>query len=618
MRPDGRGPPTALGELSAATSQYAGRVGQARPPQRRSSVILPIMAALILGTLLTFSEPFEYLCGVTVRIAGSQGSAQLAAHRAGLLDYAWQFTAVGTEPSEFPAQWFVETPGEDLMRLCLTTPDAKAGTQRLQQIAQSYIADVTDRADKSRTVLTEAETVLSEYAAELHTRLNETQAQVERSMESLPSSDPRERRGALLGRWQALRTKFIQSREQLRSASAALARLEAEPEPTHGIVSREDRDEALGADDALQQDLRELEVNLTEMKLHLLNVWQECSADLEHVSVAAGDLLDTFGQLRDGSGSRSHPRDRAAGFSPRERSQPMRPGSESDAGAGAGPEGVARRYAELLETFSEAWNKDFALLRRLELDPLSGDILAIHQRLRSSLSGFLFTASKYLSALRANVLTLGEGAEDRARLHVFESAAMRSFQAVQNAHRRFEFAAGGIETRDNFRLDTASRSARGLRRRSQRRIQSIDERLLEEARKRAREERTQSLADARGVVEGLRPAAIDVVEELVILQEELNLSAGLTEEFLRSTLQVEFAGHLTEAARGDLGQTEKRLLDLAERRTSTSEDVMLELVDCGVIAGPVNLGERLRIGALGALMTFLVVGLGQWWLNRRA
>jgi hypothetical protein len=577
--------------------------------------------------LLTFIEPFEYVCGATFRLAVTDGphsgpypadvDAQLASFRTQLLDYAWHQRTDGMVVAGSGVHWFVDAPAAGLLRLCLTTSDPEADTQHLRQLAQGYLAEVAARTGAARANPSEAEAMLSQFAAELQARLNETRAKVEESVASLPESDPRQRRDALLSRWRVLQEEFLQARDDLARASAELARLEAEPEPTHGIVSHEDRNEALSADTALQQDLRELEVNLTELKLHLLNVWQESAGELEHLGIAADELLATHAPGSDQLDGRSRATERAAGFSPRGRSQPDRLEGRTHKLAGGSAEEVAGRYRELLDTFSNAWNRDFAAFRRLEVDPLSSDMLTIHQRLRSALNDFLFSSSTYLAALRAGVVTLGAGAEDRAQLHVFESNVVRSFQAVQTAHRRFEFAAAAIETRDNFRLDTALRSARGLRRRSQQRIKGIDERLQREAQQHAREQRDEALAVARKKIEGLRSAAGQVVEDLVTLQTELNLSVDVSEDFLRSALRAELTEHQAGTTRADLAKTEGRLQDLVDRRTSAFDDVTIELVDCGVIAGPVNLGQRLRIGGIGALATLLVVGIGQWWLNRR-
>ena len=116
---------------------------------------------------------------------------------------------------------------------------------------------------------------------------------------------------------------------------------------------------------------------------------------------------------------------------------------------------------------------------------------------------------------------------------------------------------------------------------------------------------------------GLRSSADGIVHELIELQEKLNLSTGLTEQFLRIALQGEFAESQLAVVQADLANTRERIGDLAARRSTPEKEVNLQLIECGVISGPVNLAQRLRVGGLGALLTLFTVAFGQWWLSRR-
>ena len=73
-----------------------------------------------------------------------------------------------------------------------------------------------------------------------------------------------------------------------------------------------------------------------------------------------------------------------------------------------------------------------------------------------------------------------------------------------------------------------------------------------------------------------------------------------------------------QITQANLSETEDQLSDLAAKRTSASFEMGIELVECGVITGPVNLPERLRTGGIAALLTLLIVGFAQWWSNRPA
>ena len=119
-------------------------------------------------------------------------------------------------------------------------------------------------------------------------------------------------------------------------------------------------------------------------------------------------------------------------------------------------------------------------------------------------------------------------------------------------------------------------------------------------------------------VEQLRASADETIVELVSLQDKLNLNAGLTEEFLQAVLRSEIAKQRVETTQVYLAETRDQLDELVSRRTSSPNEINLELVECGVIAPMVNLPERLRFAALAAIATFLTVAVGQWWTARRA
>jgi hypothetical protein len=233
------------------------------------------------------------------------------------------------------------------------------------------------------------------------------------------------------------------------------------------------------------------------------------------------------------------------------------------------------------------------------------------------LNDFLFHSAKRLAALRTLVQETANGSIDNARYYVLQSDLTRGFQAVQTAHHRFEFAAGELEASDNFRLDAASRSARGLRRRSQKRIRLIDERLQADAAGRARQQRELELAETRRFMQDVRERVDKTVEELVSLQEELNLNTTQREEFLRAILQRDLIKSQSEQTKRDLLGIQEQVRQLTAKRTAGAEANRLELVSCEVIDGPINLQERCRTGGIGAVLTFLALALGQWWITRR-
>lgn len=347
----------------------------------------------------------------------------------------------------------------------------------------------------------------------------------------------------------------------------------------------------LEKDDALQQDLGELTVNLTEVKLHLLNVWQASAGPLELLQTASRDLAEI----------------RAADV-----------GATGTAGEMVTDlRSTGLEYVDLLTAFATEWNKEFVTLRRRPIDPMTGAVLELHRRMRTRLSDFLFQAGKHTAKMRGMVDGVGDLPGDRPRLHVLHASLMRFFRAVQMAHHRFEFSAGAIETQANFKLDTAQRAARGLFRRSQIRITNIDRLLQEQARQRAVAQRAEDLQRTEKRLASLREAAYLAVERLVAVQEGLNVNAGLTESYLRSTLLADMSKGRIDFTKADLAATQGTLAQLTDRRMQSIVGVNLELASVDVIGRTGNVPQRLQLGGLSALVTLLVVGLVQWVMVRR-
>ena len=274
-------------------------------------------------------------------------------------------------------------------------------------------------------------------------------------------------------------------------------------------------------------------------------------------------------------------------------------------------------YVDLLAAFATEWNKEFVTLRRRPIDPMTGAVLELQRRTRTRLSDFLYQAGNHLAKMRSIVDGVADLPGDRPRLHVLHASLMRFFRAVQSTHHRFEFSAGAIETQANFKLDTAQRAARGLFRRSQVRIADLDRLLQEQARRQAVAQRAEDLQRTEKRLASLRESADVAVERLVALQEGLNVNAGLTESYLRSTLLADMSKGRIDFTKADLEATKGTLAQLTDRRMQSIGGAKLELASVDVIGRTGGVLQRLQFGGLSALVTLLVVGLVQWLMVRR-
>jgi len=283
--------------------------------------------------------------------------------------------------------------------------------------------------------------------------------------------------------------------------------LPGDPQPEHVLVLGDARTIALAADIDLQQDLKELSVNLTELKLYMLEVWQDTSGLLEKLQTICEETCTTV-------------------------SPDNNNGAEESATVILGNlDRATKLYKDRLETFSTTWTAEYTAIGRLAVDPFSAELLERHERLRAMLSEFLYHEGKQLSAMRASLQDMTRGDGDGARYHVLHSNLSRAFQRLQLAHHRFEFKAGTIDIAQNFHMDAALQASRGLRRRSQIRIRLIDGRLQEEARHRATKQRVLELADSESRLNKTHRYAKDTVLEMFGMQADLNLTVQQRKRF---------------------------------------------------------------------------------------
>ncbi len=563
-------------------------------PKRIQTVMLATGFALAVGALLAWLEPPQYRCVATFHVSGVTGSVRFSQYRMQLSDFV-RSEFERTDPRDSTLQpWSLESPNGTILRLGVIVAEPSTGLDDLRRLAGRFCEHMDAQAQGARQRQSEAEKGLAQYGDALRTRWTEARSSADRTDAVVPAVNPDTTRLGEIDRWDSFQADLAEIRGQLGLAETLVTRLETGPSPTHAVVSRSDREEALKADDALEQDLRELRVNLTELKLHLLNVWQQSSGPLEPLELAVDDLIAIVSPQR-------------------------LPEVEASTSALLAPvRTAAQAYRTALASFSQTWHREFTLLRRIEPDPHNAQIVDQFQTVRRSLRDFLFDGSKRMTALRASVRAVSEDPTGSARLHVFHANLTRAFQTAQTAHHRFEFAAGALETPENFRLDAALLGARGLRRRTRDRIQSIDTKLQAKAIERSRELRLIELQQARMAVRQRRAAYDQSVDRMLELQTQLNRKADETVAYLKATQAAGIASARAQVLHDELGVIDTRLQDLATERQREADASDVTLVSCEVQDRPANSAQRLRVGGLGGALAFLAVLLTQWWVMRQS
>ncbi len=544
-----------------------------------------MLAGVLVGVAMMVAEPLRHRCGATIQIANASDLEQFGKYRQQLINMAWGGDHASPESNRYA--WRVETPGEGILRIAMDTSNVKAAVRQAEEMAREFIAQARAANEAQWSRPSEGENFLQSYVKVLTDRLDDAQRQLDLAMSKLPAADPRPDKAGLMHRWQSVRGDFEAARTQLRQAAEEYKRLNQQGELTQAAVSDEDRQAALAADADLQQDIKELGTTLTELKRHMLNVWQQSSADLEQLGTVAA----------------------AGATQPSPTDDQATPSSMREACANIAKEMV--EFRDGVTAFAGSWNAEFAAMQNDAADAEKSTLLDAYQRVKTLLNDFLFHTGNRLTAMRESVNQLSRDPSDDAKHHLRQSDAARAFAELQSAHHRFEFAAGALDTPGNFRLDSALRIARGLRRRVADRIHAIDERLHKEALARATQERNQSLTALDEILRKSRDASESTVDELVAIQDRLESASTSSDQFVAAVTNAELANHRLQLTRGDLDQVESQLRGLGEQRAKARRDAELQFVWAGVLQKNVNLTDRLSVAGVGASVTILAVLLGQ-------
>ncbi len=578
---------TSFKVVPAHEDQAAAKLGDSKERatlvtrRRLLSRPLTILISLIVSVGVTLLTGFQYRWEALFRIHDQPQRETLEKYRLRLLDYCSKATDSPTELLRSTTAWTAAILPPNRLKLSVVGTGRDNTSAAAHALATGFTRYVNKLAEIARTTPDEVEAALSRSVDELRSALTQAQTELEATMRTIPESNPSELQRQLLAQWEVLRPQLIEVRIGWTGASGAVARLRSEPDTPQVVINANHRRDALQADTSLQQDLKELAVNLTELKLQLLSTWQQTSPVLERLQSNVEELKAACVQASPvTSGDAIHQQVVAL-------------------------EQALSAYQALLATFAGSWTLRFTELRNAAVDPKSESLLATFQRSRQLVDEFLFRAGKELAHLRAPLEALRTNPTDEPRLHQAVSNLLRAFQALQTAHHRFEFLAGSLETSGNFRLDAALRASRGLSRRSQDRIREIETHLLAEATREARQLRRVELAAAEQTAESMRTAADRAMAELLALQDSLNLAAAESSAHQASLLGARAAAGKVAAHRADLHQLETRLRERAEARIIAANAFGVTIVSSYLDPYPVNLGTQTGIGFFAGFSLFL-------------
>ena len=574
--------------------------------KRKPSIGLALIAAILVGLPVTLSGRLEYLCEARLD-AGQSADSKRGLDPQQLRRFVWDTAGTLSGAAGMRARWKVDFGNAGTLDLTLTTPDRSEGMTAVRWMVEAFLDHLRNQAERVRMTPSEGEAELDRSLSDVNTQLGELQTSLQEANAALPAEAPDTELAALLARWSELRDEFSVARGHLSSALADVARLETASGPAEGLILEAERKDARRADQALQQDWKELAVALTDLKLQTLTVWQQSSGPLERLIAAERECHRALAESTD-----------APIAAPQVVSATNIAVSVDRLTAIRGSLMLAlSAYGDLLSSFASAWTNGFTAVQQTDVNPQDPTLLDAYARLRRRLHDFLFESSKQLATLRDAVQQLGSDPADDARWHVRLSQIVRLFEALHHTHHQFEFAAGSLEIPGNFRLDAAYQAAQGLHRRTTVRRREIDAVLTVQASERAHKLRVAELAAARATIDDVRQQTDQMVDDLLSLHERMISHATQSDTFLRAMLKLEGAAARFKLAQSDRTHLESRLAELQTARLSTVPRSDVRLLYCGTGNVPINLGERIRIGGIASGLTLVAVLLGQWWVLRR-
>jgi len=560
-----------------------------RRRRKRVPWVTSVLVAATVGVAGFLVGGFQYRASVdwVVTDAGAPTSV-LNDLRRDLLDHTWQTLRSPT------VEWRVDLDAAArALRVTTTSPDLEQASTSITQLATTFMERIHKLVEHARTQPGPDELVLTEFRRRLADDLLALTGDVRRIESTVPDEDCQAVDAELRTRLATGHATYAQNRERVREAEVQLAAIHAAPLPQKAAVDPDAREQAIRTDVEVQQDLRALRVQLAETRYQLVAVCEAASSMLDVLTTSAKSLEDL-----------------CAGEQVRSTSVELRRPVERIGQSAAD-------YSALLAGFAQAWNQEGDRLRALEDDPRQAKIIDLQATLYNLLSGFVFQSSVPLTSIRDHVRAVSTAPGTPAGRHELASSLVRGLHALQSAHHRFEFTAGDIKPSNNFRLDAALRSAKGLRHRSRGRLEQIEGRLSRDALANLRDERERRVAALSKEIDELRPTLDASVEALLATHEQADRHTPALQRFHESQAVTGVYDERIKNTQREIARIDTLLTDRAAKRMGVINPDHLRVVAHRISRWPVNLPAKLLQATLAfaAVLVFLV-GL-QMWLSPR-
>ncbi len=544
------------------------------------AVILPLFAGLI--TIAAVDKRYEGQAAWKV-----QGSnpASLPVYRQALLDAAWQ-THASLVPDR-AASWEVTQEADSAtLALSVTAAGRPAVATLLGQAEAAFRAEVGSRAATQQAEREERRTAFTRTRGRVQAAIGELDDQLASESGAGEANSPLEalqtRVEDITARW----TAYRKERTRLQEAVARRDALQQSPPTRSATIASDVRNRAYRGHTALQEDERHLDLQLAQIRSAILAVRNAASPALDDVLRSAEAFADLYEDPSVG------------GLAPAQR----------------------RRVEELIETadelhrrtmaFAQSWTRVYLALDEMDPANLPEDLVATYDRTADNLRDYFHVSGQLIGSLHHQVRALTESEEGPQPIVRIAAAIGERFRTVQAAAQRFEAVGSDLIAADNYMLDAALQSARGLLQRTRAMRETIDAALEETVRRRAATERAAQIDAITLEIERMRRDLLGDMDALMTAHEGTERLTGELPMFLHQASVREAAQTRRAALAARLEELDAEQAAWETQTEVPMSEEAIELQRRTLGSWPVNLPVVAALGALAASLTLLALLAG--------
>lgn len=466
---------------------------------RKIRLFWPVVCAACAAAVATIAGGFDHFGTLRLEV---QGSADLC--RKELLDFLWQREHQGS----LGPGWSLTCPSDGAtLHLRIPAVETQLSDLRIRNLVHDFKAHLGSLEGVEARKISAARNTLDGWIEELHRNIDRL-----RPKPVSPETDPLDTRNILLKNLTDSAATYTMLRDREDQAAQRVLLLDTRLPTTQVQVSPQQRGIGYARRTDLEQDMKQLTVQLTLARRSLEGVWQNASPSLDELIAAASRLGRIDPVYHNASAGGDH-RTTIERFLEQ-----------------------TGHYRRRLAAFAPRWTGIFTKMRRQTIDPLAPRLFDTQNQLHELLSDFAFYGDRLLGNMRSEIRALDERPPHPARSHALVSQIKRAFNRLESQHLQFEFVASDVLRRNNFRLDSAVRSARGLHRRIQHAVAEVDDQLEAEALAKAKEQNRRQRRLAAAELEQIRREATVSSDATVEMLSELLASIPKCEQSLRSSL----------------------------------------------------------------------------------